>query len=141
MIKNYKVLAPPQKYLELPIIYTLYGSRPVIAYNCKVGNGAPYGGFVIAVQNDADGPTEGIKAYMAQLKERYFSREPIYYICVKENVIVYDMGKGEVETLPDIIEKKPSKAQQAVESIPDEVLAQILSAVFRQEDTQVQDPQ
>lgn len=134
MKKNYKVAPPPQKYMELPKIYASFGSRPVVAYGCKVQNNTPMGGYVIAVQNQEDEPTDGIKEYMRQLKARFTAKEPIYLICVREDAIVYDMGQGEVKTLPEITEKKPSKAQRTVEGIPDEVLAMALASALKKKD-------
>ena len=134
MKKNYKVTAPPQKYLELPKIYATYGSRPVVAYGCKVTkSNTPIGGHVIAVQDKADDPTDGIKEYMKQLKARFADKEPIYYICVKEDAIVYDIGEGNVRTLPDIAEKAPSKAQKAIDGMSDELLAAAVASVFKEE--------
>ena len=131
MKKNYKIAKPPQRFMELPQIYATYGSRPIIAYNCKVPKETPIGGYIIAVQNEPDEPNDGIKAYMKQLKERFSAKEPIYYIRVREDIIIYDKGQGEVKALPDIQEKKPSKIQLAVEGIPDETLAKAISSAFK----------
>jgi len=133
MKKNYKVVPPQQKYMELPKIYAAYGSRPVVAYSCKVVNDTPMGGHVIAVQNQPGESTEGIKSYMNQLKARYAAKEPIYYICVREDAIIYDKGQGEVKTLPEITEKNPSKSQRVVEGIPDEILAMALASSLKEE--------
>ena len=132
MKKNYKVTAPPQRFMTLPKIYATYGSRPVVAYNCKVVKDTPMGGYVIAVQDQADEPTDGIKAYMGQLKARFAEKEPIYYICLREDTIIYDKGEGEVKTLPPIEEKKPSKAERAVGGLPDEILAAALASAVKE---------
>ena len=126
MKKNLKVVPPQQKYLGLPKIYAVYGSRPVVAYKCKMRNDMPMGGYVIAVLNTSEEPTDGLKAYMKQLKERFAEKEPICYICVREDIIIYDKGEGEVKTLPEIVEKEPSKTHRALEGIPDDILARAL---------------
>ena len=128
MKKNYKVVPPPQRFMELPKIYANFGSRPVIAYNCELVKETPMGGYVIAVQNEGDEDTSGIKEYMRQLKGRFSEKEPICFVCVREDSLVYDKGAGEVKTLPEIQEKKPSKAQRALEGIPDEILAKALAS-------------
>ena len=131
MKKNYKVMPPPQKFLELPQIYAHFGSRPVVAYGCKVVNTTPMGGHVIAVQDQADEPAEGIKAYMMQLKGRFPEKEPIFFLCIREDAIIYDKGQGNVRTLPEIMEKKPTKAERAVLNLADETLAKALASALK----------
>jgi len=130
MKKNYKVVYPPQKYLELPKIYAVFGSKPVIAYGCKVKKETPQGGFIVAVQNEENEPSNEIKAYMKQLKERFPEKEPIYYICVREDAIIYDKGNGEVKTLPEI-EEKPSLAQQRIDEMDEELLVMAIITALR----------
>ena len=130
MKKNYKVIPPQQKYMELPKIYANFGSRPVVAYGCKMKNNTPMGGYVIAVLNGPEEETEGIKAYMKQLKDRFAEKEPICLICIREDAIIYNSGGEDVKTLPEITEKKPSKAQRTVEGIPDELLAKALASAL-----------
>ena len=121
--------------MDLPKIYANFGSRPVVAYGCKVKKETPAGGYVIAVQTEEEENSDGLKAYMTQLKERFSAKEPIYFICVREDGIIYDKGNGEVKTLPDIVEKKPSKAQRVVEGIPDELLARALASALKPKET------
>ena len=139
MAKNYKVVKPPQKFFKLPQVYAAFGSRPVIMYKCKEVNGVPMGGFIIAVQNDASESSKNIKEYMLQLKDRYGEIEPIYYICVREDAIYYDKGKGNVRTMPAIQEKSASKEQRGLESLPDEVLAMALKGFDKFTDDELAD--
>ncbi|MCL1997567.1 MAG: hypothetical protein FWG65_02235 [Turicibacter sp.] len=132
MEKNYRIMPPPQKYLTLPQIFAKYGSRPIIAYGCKLKNNVPLGGYIIAVANEAGGDIRRIKAYMRQLKERFTDKEPISFICVREDTIIYDTGAGNIKTLPPIETKEPSKQQKALESMSDEILARALAAIFKE---------
>lgn len=131
MKKNYKVAPPPQRFMELPKIYAAFGSRPVVIYGCNVVKNTPMGGYVIAIMDSADEPTDGIKEYMRQLKARFAEKEPICFLSVREDGIVYDKGEGEVKTLPEITERKPTKTERAVDNIPDEILAQAISSAFK----------
>lgn len=117
--------------MDLPKIYMTYGSRPVIAYGCQMVRETPMGGYVIAVQNNDDDDTTSIKEYMRQLKEKFSEKEPIHYICIKEDAIVHDNGLGEVKSLPEIMEKKPSKMQRTVEGIPDDIFAKALASSLK----------
>ena len=139
MKKNYKIVPPPQKFLSLPQIYAAFGSRPVIAYACKLVKETPMGGYVIAVQNEAEEPAEAIKAYMTQLKARFAEKEPIYFLCVREDAIIYDKGEGNVRTLPEITLKEASKAERAVGDIPDEILARALASALKNKDENISD--
>ena len=140
MAKNYKVIPPQQEFMELRKIYAAFGSKPVVAYGCNVVNNTPMGGHVIAVMNKPEGSTEGIKAYMKQLKERFPEKEPVYYICIREDGIIYDSGQGEKKTLPEIMEKGPSEVQQHLESFPAEMIAKALStALFEDKDKSVKE--
>lgn len=135
MAINYQVVPPKQKFMDLQKIFATFGSRPLVAYSCKVVNETPMGGYVIAVQTAMNESTAGIKEYMRQLKERHSEKEPIYYICIREDGIIYDNGDGEVKTLPEIMEKKPSKVQKKVESVSDEVIAKALASSLKKTDS------
>ena len=50
-MRDYKIVPPKQKYMNLPAIFASFGPRPVVAFNCTMENKAPMGGYVIAVQN------------------------------------------------------------------------------------------
>ena len=139
MKKNYRIVSPPQKFMQLQQIYANFGSKPVVAYGCKVKNNTPTGGYVIAAQNNPGENPDAIKLYMKQLKERFPEKEPIYWICIKEDGITYDFGEGEVKTLPEIMEKPPSKAQKAVDGIPDEILARALASAFKTNPSKTKD--
>ena len=129
--KNYKIVPPKQKYMDLPKIYATYGSTPVVAYKCKVVADTPMGGYVVAVLNEPDESSEGLKAYLRQLKNRFAAKEPIYYISIREDALIYDNGSGEVKGLPAIVLKEPSEVERAVNNIPDELIARALaSALF-----------
>ena len=139
-MKNYKIAKPPQKFLKLPQIHSIFGQKPVVAYSCTVKNNTPTGGYIIAVQNEENTPTDGLKLYMKQLKAKFRDKEPIYYICIKENEIIYDKGEGDVATLPPIEEKSLSKEHKALESMSDELLAMAIATVFRQEELTAETP-
>lgn len=130
MTKNYKLIPPKQKYMDLPKIYATYGLKMVVAYSCKVVNNMPMGGYVIAVQDNLKGSVADLKSYMKQLKQRFPNKEPFYCISIKEDGITYDNGKGEVKKLPEIVEKKTSELQRNLENIPDEILAKALATVL-----------
>ena len=138
--KNYKLVPPPQRHLSLREIYTLFGGRPVVAYKCALDEGGvPEGGYVIAVQNDAETSTGEIKAYMTQMKDRFANKEPICFLCVQEPApgffcLIYDNGDGEVKALPKIEEKK-SEAEKFVSNLPEEALAKALATALKADDS------
>jgi len=134
-MKNYKIVAPPQKHMTLEAIFEIFGSRPVVAYRCKLDEeGVPTGGFVLAVQNEPKGSIAGIKSYMSQLKQRHPEREPICFLCVQEPKpgvlgLIHDKGSGDIRTLQKI-KVKTSKAEEMASRIPDELLAKAVASAF-----------
>jgi len=135
-VKGFKTIPPKQRYMTLAEIHETYGSRGVIAYSCKVADSVPEGGFVIAVQDEANTDYKSLKEYHRQIKQKYPSKEPVYFLRVetaesgKYLKFIYDNGIGERTALPKI-EVKKSEAEGAINRIPDEILAQALITSLR----------
>jgi hypothetical protein len=119
---GYKVIPPKQKYMTTDEIRETYKSRGVVAYACNVSAGCPLGGYVIAVQEKPD--SREIKEYMRQLKQKFRSKEPVYYIRVEKDTLVYDGGSGEIKTV------KPIEINTAPEKTPlDDIIADLSQAL------------
>ena len=132
-MKNYKTVPPQQRFMTLSAIRQLFGARPVVAYSCRIEDGALQGGYVIAVQNKANDPTDGIMAYMDQLKVRYAEKEPIFFIRVEdekdggEPQVFFDDGRKTPVAPAPIKKGKPAKA----EALPDAELAKAVSSTLK----------
>ena len=143
-MKNYSTIPPKQKYLALAAIYETYGSRPVVAYRCKLKDNMPLGGYVIAALNQPEDESNSLKSYMGQLKARFAAKEPIYYIRLEKSKagtlrVFHDNGSGEVESIPKI-ELKKSDTQATLEKTPDDVLAlALVTALLNSNDKQDQE--
>jgi len=112
-------------------MYRAFGSRGVVAYSCKIVDSVLEGGVVIAVQNEGVTDTTEIKTYQRKLRKMHPEKDPIYYIRMEQDekykqvVLIYDWGNGERKVAPKL-EVKKSEAEQAIEAIPDNILAQAL---------------
>ena len=126
-MNDYTILPPKQAYMTLAQISEKFGCRGVVAYKCKVVDSVPQGGYVIAVQNKADEDYNGLREYLRQLKKKYPDKSPIYFIRFNNGVIAYDDGLS-VKSAKPAIEFKDSPALEAINSIPDELLAKALSS-------------
>jgi hypothetical protein len=123
MPAGYKVIPPKQKYMTVDEIRATFKSRGVVAYACKASSGVPLGGFVIAVQEKPD--SRDIKEYMRQFKKKFRDKEPVYYLRVGKDALVYDNGSGEVNIAP---EKTP------LDDVPLEFIALALSTALHMDD-------
>ena len=133
MRKSYTIIPPQQKYMTVSGIYEAFGTRPVIAYNCIVEGGIPQGGYVIAVQNELDTPTSEIKHYMSQLKKKYSSKEPIYYMRAKLSEtgslrVSFSDGKKK-DNLPSVNAQLSTEEKTA--DLPDKDLARAVSTALK----------
>ena len=136
-MKNIKIAPPPQRYMNLAEIYKRFGDMGVVAYSCKITDGVPDGGFVVAVQ---DGPNpRDIKEYLRQFTKKFPTKRPILYIKVpfaqegRPLAIIYDNGTGEKKALPPI-EIRKSEAERLIDQIPEDVLALMISTAFKSEE-------
>ena len=85
ILKDYKTVAPPQKYMKISLIYETFGSKPVVLYRCELDErGTPLGGHAIAVHNQSNGSNEGLKEYMKQFKQKHAELEPIICLHIQE---------------------------------------------------------
>jgi len=138
-LKDFAVIPPKQKYMTLAEIRATYGSRGVVAYSCKVMDSVPQGGFVIAVQKRTSTDSNMLKEYMRQFKKQYPNKKLVYYFRFEETEadaplsFVYDNGAGEVKGLSKI-EVKKHKGQTMMETMPDELLAQVLMTSLRKDE-------
>ena len=136
-MKGFKTIPAPQKYMTISRIYDQFGSRGVVAYSCKVINSVLEGGVVVAVE-DTGADSAGIKEYQRQLKKQHPSKSPMYYLRVEPGegnqrlILTYDSGGGEKKVVPKL-EVKKSEAEQAIEQIPLEFLAEALATSVRAE--------
>jgi hypothetical protein len=124
---GYTVIPPKQKYMTVDEIRAAFKSRGVVAYACKVLSGVPLGGFVIAVQEKPD--SRDIKEYMRQFKKKFRDREPVYYIRMEKEALVYDGGSGELRTVRPI-EVKTEPEKTPLDDIPFELIALALSTAL-----------
>jgi hypothetical protein len=128
---NFKTIPPPQKYMSLELIDKLFGARGVVAYGCKLIDGVPRGGYVVAVQDQQGDDSAQIKKYLHQFKARFPGKEPVYYIRLEPGetdrqwAITYDSGSKESKALPEISEKK-SKAEESIEKVPLDLIAKAI---------------
>ena len=141
-MKGFKTVPSPQKYMSISRIYDEFGSRGVVAYSCKVVDSVLEGGVVIAVEDEAGADNSGIKDYHRQLRKKHPDKSPIYYLRVEQDekskrlLLTYDGGGGEKKVTPKL-EVKKSEAQQAIEQVPFELLAQALSTSVKKDYTQM----
>ena len=139
-MKGFKTVPPKQRYMTLAEIHEAYGSRGVVAYSCKVVDVVPEGGFVIAVQDTTAADNSGLKEYQRQLIKQYPAKAPIYYLHMESAnngqryTLYYDNGVGEKKAITKI-EVKKSDAEEAIERIPDELLARALITAFKTDET------
>jgi hypothetical protein len=128
---SYKTIKPPQKYMNISQMHDIFGERGLVAYSCKIVDSGLEGGVVIAVQNENTTDTAELKAYQRQLRKKHPDKDPIYYLKIEKDepndrlLLTYDHGAGERKIMPKL-EVKKSKAQKAIEQVPDEFLAQAL---------------
>ena len=143
---GFQVIPPKQKYMTLRQIHDLYGTQPVVAYACKMQDGAPIGGYVIAVQTGDDG--RNLRAYFQQFVAKFPARGPVYLLRVESfgeatpsgqpcTLFYYD-GTVVKKALPTI-EVTQSQSQRLVSLIPDDLLAALLSAAFKSDETMEKD--
>jgi hypothetical protein len=125
--------------MDLTEIHKKYGTLGVVAYSCKLSDGVPEGGLVIAVQEGVD--SGGIKEYLRQFKKKFPNKGPVCYIRVpianqgKPLALVYDNGTGEKKALPKLEERKKSEPERLMSLVPDEALALIIASAFKKDDT------
>jgi hypothetical protein len=130
-MKGFKIIPPPQRYMNISQMHDKFGSRGLVAYSCKIVDSVLEGGVVVAVQDENNTDSSGIKAYLRQLRKKHPDKDPIYYLRAEKDeahdrlLLTYDYGRGERKTVPKL-EVKKSKAEQAIAQIPDEFLAQAL---------------
>jgi hypothetical protein len=130
-MNGYKTIPSKQRYMTLAEIRETYGVRGVVAYSCRIKNGTLEGGFVVAVQDAGIDDSSGIKEYQRLLRKKYPDKAPIFYLRMEDSkngqhkILIYDNGSGEKKAIPTI-EIKKSAAEEAVLSVPSELLAQAL---------------
>ena len=133
-MSTFKTIPPKQKYMTIPEMYRNFESRGIIAYSCKIVNSVLEGGVVIAVQDEADADSGEIKKYQRQLRKQHPDKAPIYYLRLEPGEgnqrisLTYDNGSGEKKIMPKL-EVVKSEAEQALSSVPTDLLAQALATI------------
>jgi hypothetical protein len=128
---GYNVIPPKQKYMTTDEIRLTFKSRGVVAYGCKVSAGIPQGGYVIAVQEKPD--SREIKEYMRQFKNKFRSKEPVYYIRVEKDASFYDSGSGEVKYVKPI-EVKTDPEKTPIDDVSYEMIAMAISTALHMDE-------
>jgi hypothetical protein len=107
------IIPPPQPFLTLREIFDVYGSRSVVAYACRVVDGQPKGGYVIAVQEQPGTDVSRIKLYQSQFIKKYPHKMPVCYIRLEGHAsrhaltLFFDDGTGGDSIRAKSIPKKP----------------------------------
>jgi len=139
-MRGFKTVPPPQKFMDLSEIHINYGIMGVVAYGCKMTDGAPEGGYVVAVQEGKS--AKDIKEYLRQFKKRFPEKAPACYMRVpifaqdRAMAYVYDLGDGDGEkkALPKLEAKKPTESERLVSMIPDDIMAKMISTAFKRDE-------
>jgi len=133
---TYKKFSPKQPYLTIAQIHEKFGSRAVVAYSCKIVDKVLEGGAIIAVANAPDSDPTELKEYQKKLKKQHPDKHPVLFLRVEKDekfnriILTYDYGNGEKKVAP-MLEVKKTEAEEKIETVPVEFLAQALSAATK----------
>jgi len=135
--RDFKIISSKHRFMTISDIHKNFGSRGVVAFSCKVEGDMFKGGYVAAISDVENGEDKNIKIFLKKFRNRFPEKDPTYYLRLKiaENSkyieIYYDDGHGERKSIPTIEEVKPSEIEQAVNSIPSDILAQAIMSSFK----------
>jgi len=136
-MKDFKTVAPKQRYMSIEEIYKAFGDRAVVAYSCELEDGVPAGGYVVAVANEsAPGQSTGLAEYHRQFALKYTEKAPVYRLRARPDetgerlTLTYDGGAGE-KSAAQKIELKISAAEEAISSLPYEIIAEAVRSALK----------
>jgi hypothetical protein len=122
--------------MTLDQIKKTYRGRWVVAYACKIAEATLYGGCVIAVQEQADPDYSELKKFRNRFAKQHADKNPIYCFCVDNHegtermALTYDNGVEAKKVFPSLRVEK-SKAEEALDGIPEDFLAEAIKASIK----------